>query len=219
VQQACAVLPALRTAHLNSSQASLVELLLHAAPQLSRIELSVTGVTPTVVRLLARLSALTSLGLQLAHPGWQKACAGLGAISQLQQLTIAGRPMDEAARHGEGCISTSFWEGCVAPLSNLSSLSVNPWIKAAPGAREWGLAAQGRQLAGTAAEAACWRQWVQTLCRVVDQCSCVRLSSSTAVCNTCAAHFEQDDIWRWRYACMSCTCQSSALEHKYCVHW
>jgi hypothetical protein len=136
VQQACAALPALRTAHLNSSQASLVELLLHAAPQLSRIQLAVTGATPTVVRLLARLPALASLDLQLGHAGWMKACAGLGSISQLQQLTIAGRPMDEAARHGEGCISCAFWEACVAPLSQLTSLSVNPWIKAAPGSSE-----------------------------------------------------------------------------------
>lgn len=136
VQQAAAALPALRTAHLNSSQASLVELLLHAAPQLSRIELAVTGVTPTVVRLLAQLPALASLELQLAHPGWQKACAGVGGISQLTQLSIVGRPMDEAARHGEGCVSAGFWAGCIAPLGQLRSLSVNPWIKAVPGVRE-----------------------------------------------------------------------------------
>jgi hypothetical protein len=141
VQQACAALPALRTAHLNSSQASLVELLLHAAPQLSRIKLAVTGATPTVVRLLARLPALASLELQLGHPAWMKACAALGSISQLQQLTIAGRPMCEAARHGEGCVSCAFWEACVAPLSGLTSLSVNPWIKAAPGSSELQVAA------------------------------------------------------------------------------
>ncbi|KAF6250786.1 hypothetical protein COO60DRAFT_739086 [Scenedesmus sp. NREL 46B-D3] len=97
VQQASAALPSLHTAHLNSSQASLVELLLHAAPQLSRVELSVTSVTPTVVRLLARLPALASLDLKLGHPGWMKACAGLGSISQLQQLTIAGRGIWTAA--------------------------------------------------------------------------------------------------------------------------
>jgi hypothetical protein len=168
VQQACAVLPALRTARLNSSQASLVELLLHAAPKLSRIELSVTGVTPTVVRLLARLPALASLDLQLAHPGWAKACAGLGALSQLQQLSIAGRPMDEAARHGEGCVSCSFWESCIVPLSQLSSLSVNPWIKALPGAREWhGLR---RGLAGCRNSSNCMVQ--QTACACFGMYCC-----------------------------------------------
>ncbi|WIA41468.1 hypothetical protein OEZ86_005045 [Tetradesmus obliquus] len=144
VQQAAAALPALRTAHLNSSQASLVELLLHAAPQLSRIELAVTGVTPTVVRLLAQLPALASLELQLAHLGWQKACAGLGGISQLTQLSIVGRPMDEAARHGEGCVSAGFWAGCIAPLGQLRSLSVNPWIKAVPGVPSASYSSLGR---------------------------------------------------------------------------
>lgn len=135
-QAVCNALPLLQLAQINNSQASLVQLLLHAAPQLPRVELSVVSATPTVMRLLGQLPQLDSLQLSLCHPAWMKACAGLGQITQLQSLVLAGKPLDEAARHGEGCVSCKFWEDCIAPLSRLTSLSVNPWLNAVPGVGE-----------------------------------------------------------------------------------
>jgi hypothetical protein len=72
------------------------------------------------------------LELQLVHPAYVKGCAGLADLTQLQQLAIVGRPLDESSKHGSGSISSAFWEDCIAVLTQLTSLSVNPWIKAAP---------------------------------------------------------------------------------------
>lgn len=80
-----AALPCLTTARLHNSQASLAQLLVYAAPaSLSRLELAVVSGTSGVVRLLQQLPRLASLRLQLDHPAWQRACTGLGDITQLQ---------------------------------------------------------------------------------------------------------------------------------------
>jgi hypothetical protein len=75
------------------------------------------------------LRPLRSLSLLLQHPAWAKACVDLGACSQLTALSLTGRPLDEAAKHGVGAVSAAFWASCIAPLHSLHSLHLNPWIQ------------------------------------------------------------------------------------------
>lgn len=91
------------------------------------------------------LPSLRQLDLLLQYGAWAKACAALGGLTQLNSLTIKGRPLDERAKHGSGSLTTRFWGECVAPLSRLTQLTVTPWIKAADN--------EGQQEAGAAAAA------------------------------------------------------------------
>lgn len=131
-QQLASSMPALQLAVITNSQASLLDLLVHAAPQLSSIQLSITSSAPKVVTQLSQFSNIASLELTLAHPAWMKGCVDLGQLTQLQRLVIVGKPLDEANKHGIGAVSSVFWENNIAQLTGLTTLRANPWIKAVP---------------------------------------------------------------------------------------
>jgi hypothetical protein len=78
-----------------------------------------------------RLQPLRELELLLQHNAWAKGCTALGALTQLHQLSIKGRPLDESCKHGCGALSGAFWRECVSPLVGLTRLDCNPWVKAA----------------------------------------------------------------------------------------
>lgn len=148
-QQLAGSLPGLRSAIINNSQASLVDMLVHAAPRLSSLQLSVTSSTPKVMSQLSCFTALTSLELQLMHPAWLKGCAGLGELAQLQRLMIVGKPLCEASKHGEGAVSGTFWEANIKCLTGLTALHVNPWVKSETGGEVAGSSSRRLELSCT----------------------------------------------------------------------
>jgi hypothetical protein len=164
------LLPALRRVRLSSSQAGLAELLARGAPRVSAATLTICSATPAALAHLGGLPHLTRLELRLAHPGWAKAVqqgqlASLGG--RLRHLAIRGRPLDEAAKYGCGAISAELWAAAITPLTALTHLSVNTWVRGAAGT---GALPRARARAGGRA----------SVC--VHVCVCVTLRVTVCVC-------------------------------------